>query len=270
MIDFKVKYHEGTGNLKIDRPVKNDYYTVLICYTGSTSIVVGFHKFELSPNVITIIPPDVIFSISNVSNDLDLRQILFVKTFLQKMFLKEGIIDELLLLNANYPPLYKLNERFQIVADRFIAVKRELELQSAYHLDITRLILMEILYEYNRACEYCLLGFEKNMNRNYQLTYEFKRLVDQYFSKWKTIGQYASKLNISAKHLTEVVKEETGHTALQIIHERLLLESQYLLKHTTISVKECASSLGFETASYFSRFFKSHMTISPNDYRKKM
>ena len=35
-------------------------------------------------------------------------------------------------------------------------------------------------------------------------------------------------IGISAKHLSEVIKEETGNTALQIIHERLLLESQYL------------------------------------------
>ncbi|MGU3377068.1 helix-turn-helix domain-containing protein [Chryseobacterium sp. M5A1_1a] len=269
-MELEVKYYEGIENLKIDTPVKNEYYTVLICYTGSSSIKVGFHQFELSPDTIAIIPPDVLFSISSISDNLDIRQIFFFKPFLQKMFLKEGVIDELLLLNTNYPPLYKLNERFQIVADKFIAVKREIETQYAYHLDIVRLILMEILYEYNRACEYCLLGFEKNMNRNYQLTYEFKRLVEQYFSTWDSIGQYASQLGISAKHLTEVVKEETGNSALQIIHERLLLESQYLLKHSTISIKECAHVLGFETSSYFSRFFKSHMSISPNDYRKKM
>jgi AraC family transcriptional activator of pobA len=270
MIEREVKYHQGTENFRIGTPVKNDYYTVLICYSGSTSIKVGFHEFELSSNTIAIIPPDVIFSINSVSDDLDIRQILFIKTFLQKMFLKEGIIDELLLLNNSYPPIYQLGERFQIVADRFAAVKREIESQYAYHLDMVRLILMEILYEYNRACEYCLLGFEKNMNRNYQLTYEFKKLVEQYFYTWNSIGQYASLLGISAKHLIEVVKEETGLTALQIIHERLLLESQYLLKHTTVSIKECANILGFETASYFSRFFKSHMTISPNDYRKKI
>jgi len=270
MIEFEVKYHEGKENFRIDTPVKNDYYTVLISYTGSSSIKVGFHQFELSPNTIAIIPPDVIFSINSVSANLDIRQIFFVKTFLQKMFLKEGVIDELLLLNSNYPPIYQLNERFSIVADKFTSVKREIESQYAYHLDIVRLVLMEILYEYNRACEYCLLGFEKNMNRNYQLTYEFKRLVEQYFSTWSSIGQYASHLGISAKHLTEVVKEETGYTALQIIHGRILLESQYLLKHSTLSIKECSSVLGFETASYFSRFFKSHMTISPNDYRKKM
>jgi len=270
MIKQELRYYEGNENLKVNIPVKNDYYTVLICFKGFSSIKVGFHVFELNPRKIAIIPPDTIFSTMGVSNSLDVKQVFFTKTFLQKIFLKEGVIDELLLLNNNYPPVYDLNSRFQPVSDKFEAIRNEVNSQYAYHLDIIRLILMEILYEYNRACEFCLLGFEKNMNRNYQLTYEFKKLVDQSFSTGNSIGQYASKLNVSAKHLTEVVKEETGHTALQIIHERLLLESQYLLKHTTKSIKECALILGFETASYFSRFFKSHMSISPNAYRKKV
>lgn len=231
-------------------------------------MTVGFHQFELGPQAIAIVPPNVICSTHTHSADLQVDQLFFTKSFLQKMFLKEGIIDELLLFNSNYPPMYQLLERYLFVENRFLAVKSEIDAQYAYHLDIVRLILMEILYEYNRACEYCLLGFQKNMNRNYQLTYEFKKLVDQYFTIWNVIGDYASKLGVSAKHLTEVVKEETGFTALQMIHERRLLESQYLLKHSTHSIKECAAILGFETASYFSKFFKSHMHISPLDYRK--
>lgn len=269
-MEHEVVYYQGIENLKIDTPIKNSHYTVLICNNGSVSMKVGFHKFELVPNTIAIIPPDAIFSTSDISEDLNVKQVFFEKPFLQKLFLKQDIIEELLLLNNNYPPLYALNDRYELVAARFVAIKREIESQYAYHLDIVRLTLMEILYEYNRACEYCLLGFKKNMNRNYQLTYEFKRLVDQHFASWSSISHYALKLGITAKHLSEVIKEETGHTALQIIHERILLESQYLLRYSTLSIKECASTLGFETASYFSRFFKSNMTISPNEYRKNL
>lgn len=270
MIEQDLNYTEANENLKIDTPFKKDYYTVLICSQGLASIKIGYHTTELKSNTIAIIPPDVLFSTSNISDDLHIKQISFTKSFLQKMFIKEEIIDELLLLNSNYPPLYELNDRFFIVSDKFVAIKNEIDSQYAYHLDIVRLLLIQILYEYNRACEFCLLGFDKNMNRSYQLTYEFKKLVDQHFSEWSTIGDYATKLGVSAKHLTEVVKEETGSTALQIIHERVLLESQYLLKHSTLSIKECAEKLGFDTASYFSRFFKSHMTLSPAAYRKEI
>ncbi|MFZ4927966.1 helix-turn-helix domain-containing protein [Chryseobacterium sp. Mn2064] len=265
-----IKYSEKTDNLRWISPIKNTHYTVLICSEGSAMIKIGFHHFEIVSGTITILPPEVLISTQNVSDNLNVKQVFFTKVFLQKIILKEGIIDELLLLNNKYPPMYvyELNQRFNSVKEKFVQIKGELHSTYAYHLDIIRLIIIEILYEYNRACEYCLLGFEKTMNRNYQLTYEFKKLVDEHFSTWNSIGQYASHLGISAKHLTEVIKEETGNTALQIIHERILLESQYLLKHTTCSIKECAHQLGFETASYFSRFFKRYLMISPNDYRK--
>lgn len=266
-MDCEIKYSEENDNLRTASPVKNNYYTILICCKGFAHIQIGYHEFELNPGAIAILEPDLIFSIQNLSADLKVQQIFFKKNFLQKMFFKEDIINELLSLNPKYPPVYDLNDHSESVATKFTQIKNELESKHAYHQDMVRLILTEILYEYNRACEYCLLGFEKNMNRNYQLTYEFKKLVDEHFTQWNSVSAYASHIGISAKHLSEVIKEETGNTALQIIHERLLLESQYLLKHTTLSIKECAYILGFDTASYFSRFFKNHMMCSPADYR---
>lgn len=267
-MDFEIRYSESTENLNIGGPIKNNHYTILICDMGSASIKIGFHQFELVPNTIAILSPDVLFSTNNVSKNLAVKQIFFTKNSLQKMFLKENIIEELLTLNSNYPPSYDLNDKALSVSLTFKKIQHELDFKYAYYLDLIRLYITEILYEYNRACEFCLLGFDKNMNRNYQLTYEFKKLVEEHYLNWNSIGAYASHLGISAKHLTEVIKEETGSTALQIIHERLLLESQYLLKHTTLSIKQCADELGFDTASYFSRFFKTHTNRSPNDFRK--
>ena len=177
-IRIMVKYSEETDNLRLASPIKNDYYTVLICSEGNAKIKIGFHHFEITSGTITILPPDVLISTQNVSDNFKVKQVLFTKVFLQKIILKEGIIDELLLLNTKYPPMYELNESYTSVKEKFVQIKRELNSKYAYHLDIIRLIIMEILYEYNRACEYCLLGFEKTMNRNYQLTYEFKKLVD--------------------------------------------------------------------------------------------
>ncbi|MDN3694758.1 AraC family transcriptional regulator [Chryseobacterium tructae] len=250
-------------------PQKNNDYIVLLCLKGYTSIKIGHHSFELGPTMIAILSPGRIFSTEKTSADLEVMQLHFDQSFLNKTFIREEVINQLLELNPDYPPVYSLEDSFPRVLEKFKCIENELMTQSAYHLDVVRLITLEILYEYNRACEFCLLGFKKNMNRNYQLTYEFKKLVDQHFIHWKTVADYSSFLGISAKHLTEVVRIETGSTALRIIHERLLLESQYLLKHTTCSIKECAYQLGFESPSYFTRFFKNNTGMNPNAYRSQ-
>jgi len=248
-------------------PQKREFYTILLCLNGRVSVKIGYHDFELKSQMVSILAPDTLFSTTDASNDLEVMQLFFHKSFLQKIYFKEAVIDELLLLHADYAPVFNLESSFEEVLNRFIKIEKELQNNAAYHLDVCRLIVVEILYEYNRTCEYCLLGFQKNMNRNYQLTYQYKQLVEQHFIKWRSIGQYAELLGITAKHLTEVIKTETGQTALQILHDRLLLESQYLLKHSTQSIKECAYQLGFDTSSYFTRFFKTHSGISPQDYR---
>lgn len=266
-MEFEIIYTKSIDNLFNKSPKKNDFYSVLLCLKGNLTIKIGYHSFELRPNMISILAPNMIFSTDQPSADFEVIQLFFHQSFLQKIFIKEEIINELLELHADYPPVFTLEDSFDQVLQKFNQIGWELEKKSAYHLDVARLVTIEILYEYNRACEYCLLGFQKNMNRNYQLTYLFKKLVDEYFLTWRSIGNYSDHLGITAKHLTEVVKIETGHTALQILHERLLLESQYLLKHTSNSIKECAYLLGFDTPSYFTRFFKTQTEISPQAYR---
>ncbi len=267
MLAFEVYYTKQLDKLFTTCPQQNAYYSILLCLKGQVSIYIGYHSFVLGKHMMSILSPDTTYSCEDATEDLEVVQLFFYKPFLQKMFLRDELVDELLTLNSSYPPVFKIENDFKLVAAKFDQLRQELEGKAAYHLDVIRLILLEILYTYNRACEYCLLGFQKNMNRNYQLTYQFKRLIDDNFLKWKTVGDYAAHLGITAKHLTEVVKEETSFTALQVIHERVLRESQYLLKHSSKSVKECAYILGFDDPAYFNRFFKTHTGISPNLYR---
>ena len=46
------------------------------------------------------------------------------------------------------------------------------------------------------------------------------------------------------------------------------MEAKNLLYHTSMSVKEIAFQLGFQSASHFFRFFKKHTGMSPLGYRK--
>jgi len=63
-------------------------------------------------------------------------------------------------------------------------------------------------------------------------------------------------------------KQITGKTALEQIHEMLVLEAKVLLKQSEMNVSEVADYLKFEGPSYFTRFFKKHTGYTPLDYRK--
>lgn len=95
----------------------------------------------------------------------------------------------------------------------------------------------------------------------------FQAKINECYRELREVGEYASKLNISAGHLSEVVKIQSGKPAIKHIHERLILEAQRLLFHTQNPLKEIAFDLGFSDTSYFNRFFKRETGITPADYR---
>jgi AraC family transcriptional activator of pobA len=91
--------------------------------------------------------------------------------------------------------------------------------------------------------------------------------INTHFTNTHEIADYASMMNISAGHLSEVIKEQSGKPPITHLHERLMLEARRLLFHTGLSVKEIAFQLGFEDDSYFNRFFKRLAGETPVAYR---
>lgn len=100
-----------------------------------------------------------------------------------------------------------------------------------------------------------------------QLLKTYQAKIEECFRELHEVGAYASLLHISARHLSEVVKAQSGKPAIKHLHERLVLEAKRLLFYTPHSLKEIAFDLGFSDASYFNRFFKREAGVTPAEYR---
>jgi AraC family transcriptional regulator, transcriptional activator of pobA len=104
--------------------------------------------------------------------------------------------------------------------------------------------------------------------RAVQITGEYKRLVDKNFKEMHGVQQYASMLNITPRHLCDVVKSTTGKSPHELINKRLLQEAKALLTGTDLSIAEITYKLGFDDQSHFSHFIKRHTGITPLQLRK--
>lgn len=83
-----------------------------------------------------------------------------------------------------------------------------------------------------------------------------------------TVRHMADKLNISSKYLSSLLKQLTGQTAQQMIHEKLIDKAKEKLSTTELSVSEIAYQLGFEHSQSFNKLFKLKTNQSPLEFRQ--
>jgi AraC-like DNA-binding protein len=84
-----------------------------------------------------------------------------------------------------------------------------------------------------------------------------------------SVHYMAEKLAISSGYLSDVLKQESGKTALEHIHIYLISEAKNRLKSEDRTVSEIAYALGFENLSYFSRLFKKEVGVTPVLFKKQ-
>lgn len=85
-----------------------------------------------------------------------------------------------------------------------------------------------------------------------------------------TVSALAAQLNLSSRYLSDLLKQETGKTAIDLIHIYLVKEAKNRLIGQELSVSEIAYELGFENLPYFSRLFKKETGVSPNQFKKQL
>ncbi|WP_149695488.1 AraC family transcriptional regulator [Chitinophaga sp. CF418] len=84
-----------------------------------------------------------------------------------------------------------------------------------------------------------------------------------------SVNYMAEQLHVSPRYLSDLLKQETGKTAIDLIHISLISEAKNLLKSADQSVAEIAYNLGFENPPYFSRLFKKEVGMSPNQFKRQ-
>ncbi|MGI4805816.1 MAG: helix-turn-helix domain-containing protein [Janthinobacterium lividum] len=103
---------------------------------------------------------------------------------------------------------------------------------------------------------------------NQKRVYEFMLLLETHHQQERNAGFYADQLGISSKRLNQVLKEKLDKTAMQLIHDRIVMEAKRQIIHSENTIKEIAYQLGFTDRPYFSRFFKNHTQLTPEDFQK--
>ena len=83
-----------------------------------------------------------------------------------------------------------------------------------------------------------------------------------------SLEMVAKEAGLSTFRVSHLVKEQTGKTVLQHVHQLRVQEAQRLLEQSDMSCTDIAYESGFGDQSYFIKQFRKWMGITPARYRK--
>jgi len=96
----------------------------------------------------------------------------------------------------------------------------------------------------------------------------FRQLVEEHHKSQWAIEDYAAAIGITPSHLNAICRQLTGQSALETVHERVMLAARRELAYTETTIAGVAQRLGFSDPSYFTRFFRRHAGVSPSRFRR--
>jgi AraC family transcriptional activator of pobA len=158
--------------------------------------------------------------------------------------------------------------KFGRLLDYLSAIKLEYDEKSEGYLEAIKANLDLFFLGYLRMSQHP--GRLSKPENSYSLDRfeEFRLLLETHIATKKNVSDYTALMNLSAYQLNTITKTAVDKTVSDLINEQILLEAKRYLLATANQVKDIADDLGYEDVSYFIRFFKKHMGLTPDAYRK--
>jgi AraC-like DNA-binding protein len=184
-----------------------------------------------------------------------------------------GSINEYHFFSYNAHEALHLSERERrIVLDCFSKINYEL--QQGVDKHSKKLIVSNIELFLNYCERFYDRQFVTRDLVNKGILEKFEELLNGYFSSDnpQTIGlpsvaYFAEELHLSANYFGDLIKKETGKSAKEYIHNKVINIAKNKIFNLDKTISEIAYELGFKYPQHFSRLFKSETGITPNEYR---
>lgn len=137
-------------------------------------------------------------------------------------------------------------------------------------IDNLKLLLDQCVRFYDRH-------FITRENVNSDLLARFEALLDDYYKSRlpitegiPTVQYCADKLCLSTNYFSDLVKKETGMSAIKHIQQKILDIAKERILDTSKSLSRISDEMGFQYPQHFTRWFKKMEGCTPNEYRMQV
>lgn len=248
-------------------PHKHSFYHLVYFAKGSGHHSIDFIRYPVAPRQIYFMVPGQVHTwdfieapdgfIMNFSNNY-LHALVENPRYLDKFTFFSGIASDQV-IDIPTAAREKLEQLLETIVDE---ANGEKQLKD----DFVRAAMVQLFIYVSR---FVVENGKPQHPYNSLLLRNFQKLIEQYYKEKKLTKDYAGMLYVTPNHLNALCKDLTGQSAGELIRNRILLEAKRLLTNAQMTVAEIAAELDFTDNSYFSKFFKKYVGVTPETFRKQ-
>jgi AraC-like DNA-binding protein len=215
----------------------------VVCVEGELTATINLIDYHVKPNDLITLLPGTIIQMREKAERVKLSFIGFSANCISRINLAKKLMTHYDLINEH--PVVPLSPK-----------------KASYLNDY--LSLVSRITEIYANCNI----HRSNMTRRDEICKELIQLVTQYYTTERKAQFYADKMGVSLQYLSTTVKQVTGKNILDIISYVVIMDAKSKLKSTDMTIQEISYSLNFPNASFFGKYFKRHVGMTPIEFRE--
>ena len=258
----------GNTNFKrlllTNTPYRIEDIRIGIIKQGELKNVVNLQKHDLKKNTISFLGKGSIIELRELSPDLQIIGIAFQDIYLGSIgklpTLLSGEMQDLFIEDAS-------NEEIAMM-EQLLDTTWRLVHQPRISKETIGGMVKALVHYLSDLCREKQLTQLQPRDNDREIFERFIHLVNLHCRTEHHLPFYAEKLFLSPHYVSQVVKKVSGLSAKDWIDRALITETKVMLKHTHMRAVQISYELNFPNPSFFSKFFKQHTGITPEEYRK--
>lgn len=251
------------------RALRRVFNLIYLLKGGEHDVQLGAEERWLKPNDLVIVPENMVYA-SRYIHRCQGYCIHFRTEFIQPL-LKGPLAAEFPYFDLEAEHIINVNaEESALLEQTFREIISEHERFSHEKDHVLRNLIHILLLRVREIHRPHVHRLQEGATRARDITNRFKHLVEKNFVEQRQVSWFAGQLNITPKHLGDVVKETIGRTPRQVIADMLMLEAKVLLGSTDLSISQVAQQLSFDDQAHFAHFIKQRSGMSPTELRSKL
>lgn len=266
---FWIEYNRRKGHFSMTVDHMHRHYELYYLLSGERQYFIKDRTYPIQPGDLVIIPSNELHKTSDTGVPNHERIVLYYdERFFEQFAPKEA---ELLLSPFLGPHrVIQLEPADRIRFEQllqYVLVEMQ-ELAPGHPLPIQHAAIEALLFAARHALQLEAKPYEAEaLPPTAAKVTEIAQFITEHYVEPLTLSKLCGIFHLSSSYLSRIFKKYTGFGLTEYIGIIRTREAQQRLRHTDDRITDIASEVGFESLSQFERVFKSHVHLSPRDYR---